>query len=115
VDKRDIVNEVAEMLGTDLKFGYIGNCERWGDDRCWMVWFDSFPRGMGQCGTMNRPALHFGPTEKIEALSDSAFREMILARFERLMLRLRTDFIAQGGNEANLYAYLGAFGNIERV
>lgn len=32
-----LVLQINEVIGGGATFGYIGNVERWGDERCWMV------------------------------------------------------------------------------
>jgi len=44
---------VASVPG--LTLGYIGNMERWGDDRAWRIWLDaSAGQGVLWCGQLTR-------------------------------------------------------------
>ena len=90
------VKAMAASLGTTLSFGYTGGCspsfvptrpERRPhsfDARRWAIWFDDFPRGLGEQYPRSRPRLNLGNTEACFLLDEFALRTMIAYRFRRL-------------------------------
>lgn len=58
----------AKYPAAGLTFGYIGNVERWGDDRAWSFWATNIRRGA--YGNASRFGYH--ETPKLEALADLA-------------------------------------------
>lgn len=93
---REEVESLSVEMGVELTLGYIGNCspsynaERPNgypfnyDDRLWMVWFPSMPRGLGESYSNNLPKVTLGETPELLALSPAELRRRIVERHEWL-------------------------------
>jgi len=62
----------AKYPAAGLTFGYVGNVERWGDDRAWSFWATKFRAGM------YRNAARFGyhSTPELDQLANKADAEL---------------------------------------
>jgi hypothetical protein len=101
------VKAMSGALGTTLSFGYTGDCSPGFDPsqpqrrphnydaRRWAIWFDEFPRGLGEQYPRGRPSLNLGNTEECFLLDEFALRTMIAYRFRRLSEMAA----AEGGKE----------------
>jgi hypothetical protein len=61
MDIQDVKRELEQRWpGLEFKAGYIGNVERWGDDRSWYLWCDSFKLSVSVGETANLPTTSEG-------------------------------------------------------
>jgi len=74
------VTELAKEL-PGITFGYIGNCERWGDDRSWSI-FLPHPGRVGRW----EDAVYLGPTKKMSLVTEADWPELE-AKARRLYAR----------------------------
>jgi len=92
---RNLVNELnAKFPQAKLSFGYIGNIERWGDDRGWSIWATGYQTTQGFYAG-NSPA--FGSsvgTDELDHLASRALiqlEEWVAKLADRTDLRPRTE------------------------
>jgi hypothetical protein len=91
-----LVNELnAKFPQAKLSFGYIGNIERWGDDRGWNIWAKGFQTTQGFYAG-NPPAFEFGTvgTDELDHLASRALIQLekwIASLFDRTDLYVRPE------------------------
>jgi hypothetical protein len=80
---QDVVNNLANELGLVLRLGYIGNLERWGDDRSWRVWIE----GIRNRRTNNVLSVGGHATDVLDLLLEAVENGAVQARIREAFFR----------------------------
>ncbi len=69
--EKEVATEVEKTPG--CTFGYIGNFETWGDNRCLMIWEKSTPNSIWRCEAIDMDKANYNRAiivlEKIKLLN----------------------------------------------